>query len=347
MKKIIVPSIFIFTLVFYSCNNTANNNELDITQNVMQIKGNLLSLDCLVGRPMYINCVDDTLLVFYDRYEGKLFTVFDIKNNKCVGRFVTEGNGPNEVLPPIRILQFPQKEKLYVFNEQTRYLYSFDIPAMNLQNKILFQDLPIMSYLGELKDYYVAIGNWQDGRFGIYNREGNLLRTEGEYPFSGEKMNFTQRFFTYQGHVSANPNGNCFVLGCSYSDNLEFYEVKENETILLKQYGSYDAKTQYHTSDNAQGMSIEDDCIISYTWSHSTNKYCYMLYSGKRYSETKPSSSGGNKIVVFDWEGNYIKTLESAIRIMTFCVDENDSCIYAAVRADDGEIKIMHFNIEI
>ena len=346
MKRIILPLFFFFIFMFYSCNNTAKKNALDITQNVMQINGNLLSLDCLVGRPMDINSVCDTLLIFRDRYDGKLFTVFDIKNNMCVGRFVTEGNGPNEVLLSTRVLRFPQKERLHAFNEETRYLYSFDIPTLNIMDKILFQDLPSMVYLGELKDYYVAVGCWQEGRFGIYDREGNLFRTEGKYPFSGEKMNPMERFFTYQGPISATPNGNYFVIGCHYSDNLEFYEVKENETVLLKKYESYDAKTQFQVTANSQGIHVKDDCIMSYNWSHGSNEYCYMLYSGKKYSETKPSSGGGNKIVVFDWKGNYIKTLESAIRILTFCVDENDSQIYAVVN-DNGEFKIMHFNIKI
>ena len=58
----------------------------------------------------------------------------------------------------------------------------------------------------------------------------------------------------------------------------------------------------------------------------------------------KPYTTIGNKIVIFDWKGNYIKTLESAISLRSFCVDENDSEIYAVIVTDDSEIEIMHFN---
>ena len=197
--------VFSLVLALSACNNTAN--KLDITQNITTINGSLLSVDCLLGRPYGIIACD-TLLILCDGYDGKLITVFDIKNNKCVGRFVTAGQGPNDALGPLFILRFPQKDTLYAFHETTRNLYSFDIPDMNVQNKILFKEWPGVGSLGMLKDYYVAIGNWEDGRFGVYDRERNLFRTEGKYPFNGESMEPTQRYLTYQGHIISNPNGN-------------------------------------------------------------------------------------------------------------------------------------------
>jgi len=342
MKKNILLSTCL-ALMLCACNSAVN--KLDIAKNNIHINGNLLfngglnSLDCLVGRPNGI-IVSNSLLIFSDYYDGKLITVFDINNNKCVGRFVIAGQGPNDALPPLFILRFPQKDMLYAFQDNTRHLYSFDIPGMDVQNKILFHEWPGVGSLGVLKDYYVAIGNWQDGRFGIFDRERNVLRTEGKYPFQGDGMDDpVKRYLKYQGHIISNPNGNYFAIGCGFSDNLEFYEVKENETLLHKKYESYDAKVQFPAGYRVQ---IEDDCIVSYEGGFGTDKYCYMLYSGKKFGERV---SGGYNIIIFDWKGNYIKTLTSSVRIRSFCVDENDSQIYAIVLTDDGEVEVMQFNI--
>jgi hypothetical protein len=216
---------------------------------------------------------------------------------------------------------------------------------MNVQDRVSFQESwPGIGELAKLKDYYVVKGNWQDGRrFGIYDREGNLLRTEGSYPFKEGSMEPTQRYLVYQGHTISNPNGNYFTMGCAFSDNIEFYEVRSNETVLLKRYQSYDATIE----SNATSMRLLDNTILSWAGGFGTAKYCYMLFLGKPFGEIRPNGSGGYKIVIFDWEGNYIKTLESAIRIRSFSVDENDSQIHAVVRNNDGEIGIMQFNINI
>ena len=57
----------------------------------------------------------DALLIYYDRYEGKSLSVFDLKNNRFVGRFVSEGQGPNEVLLPLYLFSYPQKDQLYTY----------------------------------------------------------------------------------------------------------------------------------------------------------------------------------------------------------------------------------------
>jgi len=75
-------------------------------------------------------------------------------------------------------------------------------------------------------------------------------------------------------------------------------------------------------------------------------KYCYMLYSGKTYLENdRRSSAGGNKIIVFDWNGNYIRSYKTNVNIIQFCVDEEKNLIYATTRDDEGGFTITKFNL--
>jgi hypothetical protein len=336
MKKLNrITVLWIILILSVSC---TSQNALDYTQNIKQIKGELLLVDCFVASPYSITCVD-TLLIFYDRYEGKMITLLDLQNGRCAGRFVSEGNGPEEMIAPVDILSFPQKDELYTYQRNTACLNTLSMPDMQMQTKILFQERP--PKIHKMQDYYVGEGIYKNGRFGIYDKQGKLLRAEGAYPFRAEAMEPASAFILYQGQFCSNPQGNYFAIGCQFCSHLSFYEVKENETILLKEYASDNIKAKY-----AGQLAFDDDCIISYTGKYATDKYCYMLYSGKTYSENNQRTDWGSYIIVFDWEGNYIETLETNQEIRTFCIDETNNIIYAVTIADfTGEYGIMRFKI--
>ena len=87
-----------------------------------------------------------------------------------------------------------------------------------------------------------------------------------------------------------------------------------------------------------------DDTPISYVCSYGTANYCYMLYIGATYGETKEKAMP-RKIVVYDWKGNYIKSYEPDPYLFQFCVDENDEYIYGLVHDAEGEYTIARFKL--
>jgi hypothetical protein len=343
-----MKNIILFTALIYcsiSC-SSGSKNVLDYKQNVQPVKGEKLLVDCFTGQPYSMTCLDN-LLIFYDRYEGKTISVIDLKKNQYMGHFVPEGGGPDEVNCPVDILCFPQEDKLYVSQRNLGCLNTFSIPEMKMLQNIPFQERP--GHIQKMKDYYVGEGYFEKGRFGIYDQQGNLRRVDGTYPFGGKDMDIYSSFLLYQASYCANPHANYFATGCIYCDHLVFYEVKENETVLLKEYQSYDVKGHNDKfQDETQRVTrlvINDDCILSYTWAYGTDSYCYMLYSGKTLAENDQRHGWGSHIIVFDWKGNYIKTLEPDQDIQSFCVDKTNRMIYAIVLDDEGDYDIMQFKI--
>lgn len=332
MKKFLI-GIVCFCL-FFSCNN---NNKSKFTHNIQQIEGKSLFIDCFIGVPYSITFVD-SLLLFYDRHEGKTITIYDLQNEKCVGREISEGKGPGEVIVPIDLLSFPQQDELYLFQRQTGYLNTYSISDRKMTNSLYFQEKPFD--LQRMQDYYIGTGLFEQGRFGIYDLKGNMLRTDGQYPFEGEAMDVIPRYVLYQSYYCAKPDGNSFVMGSLFCDNIEFYEVKDNETTLLKKYESIDIKARY-----SEQLIIDDACTINYTWAYGTSKYCYMLYSGKTYLENDRKTGWGNTIIVFDWKGNHIRSFATDVDILTFCVDELKNRIYAVALDYNGEYGIRYFNL--
>jgi hypothetical protein len=331
-----MKNILALLIVLISCSYD-NKQAFDYTQNRIQVEGKIMSIDCFIANPYSITYMD-TLLVFYDRYEGKTITLFNLKNNQCEGRFVSEGNGPGEVIVPTDVLSFPQKDELYFSERHTGYLNIFDISQKTIRRKIPFEPRPEKIY--KMRDYYVCEGFYEKGRFGIYDLQGKLLRIDGQYPFRGKDMEQIPAFMLYQGSHCANPHGNYFAMGCLFCDHLSFYEVREDETVLLKKYASHDTKAKYPGQ-----LVIEDDCLISYTWAYGTDKHCYMLYSGKTSLENEKRGGWGTYVIVFDWMGNYVKTWETDMDIRNFCVDETNNLMYAVVLDDTGEYGIARFKI--
>lgn len=335
-KTFYLAVILLLTCSF--CTNKSN-----FSNNEQKIIGIEVEIGSLVGQPTEIVCID-SLLFLYDRFDKQMISVFDFKNNQFVKRLLNEGRAPGEVIPPIRLQTSNRNKKLYVFQLQTGIMHEYSISdivnnksELNSFQKYIFKERP--AQIKKTSNSFVGIGLFEDNRYHVYTNSGDFVNSCGDYPFAGKEMNSDDRFFLYQGSLCSNPDGNFFAMGSSYCDNLEFYRVEHDQATLIKKYESYDVKAQY------QGrISISDDCVMNYKASYGNEKYCYMLYSGKTYFENKRRTYGGRKIIVFNWKGNYVKSFEADKDIISFCVNEENSDIFA-ITTDDSGFRIHRYRI--
>jgi hypothetical protein len=318
--------------------STNSSNSLDKEKPIM---GEKVNIDCLIGQPTELVFVD-SLLIFYDRYDKQLITVFDAKNNQFVRRFMNEGHGPEEVIPPLKL--FIDNGQLGVFQIQTGALNLYDVKdivntgqAPIAVKKVVFKDRP--ANIKPILSGFVGIGMFDDGRYRLYDKNAEYIGAVGAYPFKGEEMEPSMRFFIYQGNFCT--NGNHFAFGSSYCDNLEFYRVENNKASLVQKHETTDAKVQFN-----QKLQIEDDCVMNYKSAYGGEKYCYMLFSGKTYIKQNRRSMLGNKILVFDWQGKYIQTFATETDVVSVCVDEPDGILYAIAYDKEDGFSIERFKIQ-
>ena len=334
-------------IVFFFINACTTQN-YDFSSNEKIISGVKLDVGCMIGMPnelIYLN----PLLIFCDRYGNQCITVYDTEKKQFVRRFLSIGQGPGEVLHSLRLFASPTDKKISVFQTNAAYLNIYDIDEVIEKSdipypeQIFFEDGPPV--IKKVTNGYIGIGPFEGGRFRMYDDTGRNLYDFGKYPFRGEEMYPAGRFFVYQGFISTSIDGSYFAIGTSYSDNLEFYRLVDGKAELIKRYESRDAKAIFY----GNSMRIDDDCIMNYKAAFGGN-YCYMLYSGKPYLDNgKRRTVGGKKIIVFDWDGNYIKSYKAEVEILSFCVDEVNNIIYASFIDDDDETgggyNIMQFNL--
>ena len=340
MKTYFLNIFIIISLL--SCNSN-NATKLNYMYDVIHIKGEPIQMEQLIGNPYSIMCVD-SLLVYCDFYDGKHLSFFDLKNNRFVGRFLSYGQGPNDALHRVSLITYPQKDQLYIYQDGPAKISILDLLDFQMQTNLqIVSSTPWRPFeVQRTKDYYIGLGIFDEGSHGVFSIEGALLYTGGTYPFKGKDMESRDAFLIYQGKFCTNPDKNYFASGCVYSDHISFYEVKENEIILLKEYYSYDANVEY---SNKGGVKPNDKTTINYSWAFGTASYCYMLFNGKAYADNNGKTNEGRYIIIFDWHGNYKKTYYSDYEIRSFCVDETNNYIYATARDDDGDFIIIKLKI--
>ena len=331
-----ITSLLIVLFVFLSCKNPSESNVF--VSNIKDIKGELINVDCLIGRPVDLVC-NDTRLLIYDPYEKKALTILDTKNNTCITRELSIGAGPGEVSGPLRISTSKMGKQLNVFQIQSGIFstYNFSDDKLTLIESVRINNRP--ANVVATDDALVGIGPFENGRYQIYNKQGDLAQEVGAYPFDGENMDPQRRFFLYQGYLCSQPDGKHFALGSCYSDNLEFYSVEGNEVKLLRRYETEGVKATFENT-----IKLDNSCLLAYKEKYSTEKYCYMLYSGKTYEENMFRKMWATHIFVFDWNGNFVKSFRLDNEVISFCVDESNNTIYGIV-LHDGEAAIMKFNM--
>jgi len=339
-----IKIIFLFLIIITSCND---RNIVDYKKNLTAIKGEYLPINELIGIPSEL-IVKDNLLIYVDRYDGLLLSVYDIIKDSFSGRYLAQGNGPGEALPPLKLLPSNQNNQLYVYQPNKQTLSVVSLPDFRLSDLVRFTWR--YEIVKKTKDFFVGFGMVEKGVFGFYDHNFNPIFDGGKYPFDGESRNRRESSMVYQGYICTNEINNKFAFGCLYSDYLAFYEINNNELVVKKEYFSKDANVEFSSSIIENGATMfrlirTDNTVINYNGSFGSETYCYMLFSGKTNEEKENITSGGNYIIVFDWDGNYIRTFQSYYEILYFYVYEENNLIYAIVRSEDGEAKIAQFKL--
>lgn len=325
--KVLILSLLIASIC--SCNNNSVSND-----SVKEINGELLVVDDLfLGAPSEL-ILRDSILLVYDRFENYLLTQIDVKNDRYLGRLILEGRGPGEAIPPAKISFYDNN--LNVFQFQTGALNIYD-DKFNFQKQFFFEDHP--ANIKQMRNAFIGFGAFEQGRFHIYDMNGKCVGFAGDFPDESNNMDQLARFVLYQGHLASSKNGRYFAFGYAYSDNIEFYDMKDKEVELIRTYGEGSVKGRY-----AGRLELDDDCLMGYKWAYGGDKYCYMLYLGKTLAENNYNKYWADNIVVFDWKGHHVKTFKLDVPILSFCVDEKNQIIYGLTVSND-EFVIMRYKM--
>jgi hypothetical protein len=295
------------------------------------------------GLPTEMILNHDDILV-KDLKSDSIMAVYNLKENIVTNRFMRFGQGPGEVIDYPSSLYMINDTTLIWLDAMSRICHAvFSSDKRTLvsigQSHELSHDLNPMRMVPVSDKGYVAVGLIDKGRYALLDKHGNVKSYMYDYPKDNVSIEPRMKGYVYQGCFVSNANFTKYAFYTYNSEIIEFFSV-ENDGGIKKQKEYHYNYTKYIPSSPMP--SIEDGSLY-FVNGCATNKYVYMLYAGKKISESR-SLIGAKTVLVFDWNGKPIRRLELSAEVTAIAVDENDGIMYATANQPEGSLLSFTIN---
>ncbi len=348
VKGNIIVVLFISLLFLLSCkSDTQFEKYPDFTKNKVDISDKVkkLETDLLLGQSK-LKIVGDYLLVcdIFSLDEGFIF--FDKKTLKYVGKGGRKGQGPGEIIRYKNVKVIPNEQdrnSFYVFDYSQVLLYKYNVDSL-LNDKLYrpkkvlgFKNSGIVSNFTALNDsMFVGLGLYATSSSsfiaGIVKVDVNKKKVD-EFGYNHPKVKEFGGGNTHSFFVGSKGK-NRYVRAYLNQDLMTICDIEGN--LVCDVYGAkWDGRKQ-------KKFKIEyfNDVELCHN-------YIVAAYNGGKSTilgENKvPRGTYAQKFLVFDLDGNYLKTLDVGEEIRFFCIDEDTNRLFLALRNRD-ELSYVDLN---
>lgn len=333
--------LFLFFLIFYSCKQNNNNIEFKIQKNDSDI--DFISSDKLsvVLEPTNIHgiftsiAVDDSLLICGNLKTEKLINIYSLNTNKLIDRIITRGNAQNEGLSAANI---------FIQNNQIAWVYDitlsklFKINTVYLQkNKVIEKEISLSPNLRNLispsiigDSLLLATTYSMDNCRYFYADFQQIKKKIGKLPqVSNDKLlqdtpntKFPNRAYVFKATSIKHPFKNKVAVFYNKASRAEFY-LNDKLTKIINNKNNFNPRM--YVTKLKMGFSIEDyeKTVYSYLSVANTEDYIYCLFSGDKNGNTS-----SEKILIFDWDGNFINEVSLDRKVSKICINSKTKTLY-------------------
>lgn len=298
----------------------SRNNIINVQENVVEI---------LTGEPyisMYsdIQILNKTLIIKDWKGHDFLIHLFDKNTFNHIKSTGTMGQGPNEIANIGNVFLDEKNNNFYVVDQGKMRLLSYNLDSLLAIDDYSFTikaDLTKKNYPSSC--YYITDtfsiakqlsfeGN-NGGAVetcGIWNIKTNEFKKGYIHPSQSSKA-----INTHSTHFDASEDMGVYVMCSRFFDVMTICNL--NGSLKYNVYGPNWEKRKSEKMHYNMDVCIGGDKI-------------YALYSGEHYSSPNRYPT---KMLVYDINGNYIKTLDIGYHILNFCYDKDNHRLI--LHADD------------
>lgn len=315
MNKIVcLFSIIVFCLGC-SSNSTIEKHQgkrNNITNVRDQIKEIVIE-DLFIGNYSWPMIIDNYIFIIDYKTANEYIHIFDKNNFKYMTSTGLKGQGPGEITLIGDIAEDKVNRKFYVSDHGKNKIFSYDLdsaiidPAYSPTEKMKMSEQVFpdkYEYVNDTLSIGVTIQRLGNGDFNPVVAKFNM--ETGEISPMG-----------YTIHPDVKKKRICFAISMVHGIYVETYIPHDLMSICsldgeLK-YNIYGPKwdAQTHGIDHYKGVAFCNDRIVA-------------LYSGEDFVTTAGKPIYATKFLVFDLEGNYLKTLETGYPIINYCYDNDN-----------------------
>lgn len=308
-----------------------------------------LNEELILGHPFLIQYADSSLLI-YDDIGDSLFLLVDLKEPDKVYRFGQRGEGKNEFLQVFAFCNMPSDSIIGVYDAYKHDLREINLRKVkrgNLELPVLFKDTLSSIKLSPTKyDTYLGLGFYENNMLSLTGDSiGRKFFFEYPYKDNREKaISNRLRGMAYQGTFCSNPSLDRALHVVSNAPIIMFYSVRKDK--IEKTYEWIGGYPDYVTEETEEYRSapMSADNVISFIMACATDKYAYLLYSGKSIKDAGVAAFKGSVIYRLSWDGSPIDKFETDYPLTNFCVTHDDKILYAL--ADKGEVELVQYSLK-
>lgn len=290
-----------------------------------------------LANPQIMTIYHDSLLLVVNNLNQNPHhvRVFDIAGRKAVNNLLPVGSGRGGTL------------SFMSFGIAGNRVWAFDVA----KNGFIVGDLDTVlsrnagiAYYTEYRIkpqvffYDAVLLNRQEALFsGNYDTDEKLLYVNFQDSTKNKKLlSYVQdssigtsmvRKMAYESFMLLRPDQQKLVLACRYADQFELVDLVTGKHHKIK--GAIGFAPQLEPFESNTGTTVATpgyNTLYGFLKGHVTGQYIYLLFSGYHYQSHHRFY--GNKIRVYDWEGNFVRQIVLKNDIVDFAVTANDKTLY-------------------
>lgn len=291
--------------------------------------------------------VCDTLLVTMNPMEKKLFHLFSLNSKKEVGKRISAGQGPNQMIRP-SIIKFDD-EQIIIFDVATFTLFTYDTRDFILNENTLPLDrkkINLQAYgeIGLLSNGLVGSTYNPKNQFIKFDNDGNNIMEFGHYPIVTD-LSYTddEKLEAFKSSFATNMKDRIAVC-YKWTDLIEIFD--QNGELKKRIHGPEHSYAHFREfrNGNAIAASPDKDNKDAYFFPHNAGEDFFVLFSGKVLNSNATRQELPNRILVFNWDGTPQKIYSLDQGIINFAVDSVNKKIYGISSYPEFHIVVFPYN---
>jgi hypothetical protein len=316
---------------------------------ITEIESDLTVSDSNLMNPFQITLVNDSLLVINDLYQGRIGSLRKAKDLSFLGRIGKIGEGPGELLPPVLITP-GYGNNLYLYSRRNNNVLKYDsksLPSKNPEPLLEFRSKEPLDKILMLNDSsMVGLGfSSERKRYALVTDFGeSSTLADLDFP-SYPGLPSEYNYMAFQANLSMRPDQSTFVTASIFCKQFEIIEIQKGNRLAKRfEFNEFDIKWVDVSNGDFKQIGYLDEHEAGFINVASTQRYIYLLYSGRQKGVFKEKALLANTILIYDWNGAFVHQLNLNVDLHDLAVSKSDDFIYGLVR--DREPALVRFSID-
>lgn len=310
MRNKYIMAVLWLALAVGSCGKGGGEEaETDVSQ---QIKG-LDTEDVLIGKSSNIYVYGDRLYIVDFKSDDRILHVFDTGSGRYLGSALKPGPSPYEITVPGALGVDAANGEAFLFDYGQNRIVTFNVDSIISDSVPDIRTLRKLDMTGFPDSYVYVNDSTGYARFIIPDGRNSYNQTICRYDVATGDI----RQFNTSGAVGADnrsavavsPDGKMVVEACCTQDLIVVYDAEGNPVKEIKG-DAYDP--------------VADKKMSYFTDAAVTGSHILAAYSGANARK----SFYGDRIKVFDLDGNHVKTLRLGIKIRKMAYSPETDNLY-------------------